>query len=237
MYDLNEDGFEIVKNFLSGEQVNRILQIIENCDNDNQAFRKSEALFAIRQFIKVVPDVCPIIFTPDFQHFLTEKIGSGYDVVKSIYFDKPGQSNWFVPYHQDLTISVKEKIDYPGFGPWTVKQDQFSVQPPLNILEDNITVRIHLDNTTEANGALKVIPKSHRSGIIRYSETNKDCYEKEVSCNIPEGGLMLMKPLLLHSSGRTTNHAQRRVIHLELSRSKLPGSLQWSEKITCKACQ
>ena len=75
MYNLNEDGFEIVKNFFSGEQVNRILQIIDNCRNDSPTFRKSQALFAIRQFINEVPDVYHIIFTPDFKSLLNERVG------------------------------------------------------------------------------------------------------------------------------------------------------------------
>jgi ectoine hydroxylase-related dioxygenase (phytanoyl-CoA dioxygenase family) len=82
-------------------------------------------------------------------------------VVKSIYFDKPETSNWYVAYHQDLTISVDKKLELPDFGPWTTKQNQFAVQPPLNILENIYTIRIHLDDTDENNGALKVVPKSH----------------------------------------------------------------------------
>ena len=92
--------------------------------------------------------------------------------MKSIYFDKPAGSNWFVSYHQDLTISVNAKIDLGGFGPWTVKQDQYAVQPPLQILENNFTIRIHLDDTDENNGALKVIPGSHLKGVCRQNTTS-----------------------------------------------------------------
>jgi ectoine hydroxylase-related dioxygenase (phytanoyl-CoA dioxygenase family) len=134
-------------------------------------------------------------------------------VVKSIYFDKPEQSNWFVAYHQDLTISVDRKLSLEGFGPWTVKQDQFAVQPPFEVLEKGFTIRIHLDDTDQHNGALNVIPKSHLKGIYR-PETIDWTSEKEVSCAVPAGGIMIMKPLLLHSSARTTNGKRRRVIHI-----------------------
>lgn len=59
-------------------------------------------------------------------------------------------------YHQDLTISVDTKIEVENFENWTIKQNQFAVQPPKEILEDNFTVRIHIDTTTKENGALKV---------------------------------------------------------------------------------
>ena len=149
-------------------------------------------------------------------------------MVKSIYFDKPSSSNWYVSYHQDLTISVNKKIELANFGPWTVKQNQYAVQPPVDYLENIITLRIHLDETTESNGALKVIPTSHLKKIYR-PETINWKVEKEVICPVKIGGIMLMKPLILHSSSRTTNNKQRRVIHIEFSNRELPSELRWSE--------
>jgi len=161
--------------------------------------------------------------------------GTDYVVVKSIYFDKPPTSNWFVSYHQDLTISVKEKLAVAGFGSWTTKDGQFAVQPPLEILQDNITVRLHLDDTSASNGALKVIPGSHLQGVYRPETINWET-ETEVDCEVPRGGAMFMKPLLLHSSGRTVNNERRRVIHIEFSRRNLQGGLQWAELLALPAC-
>ncbi|HEY0029114.1 MAG TPA: hypothetical protein VGC65_00035 [Bacteroidia bacterium] len=45
-----------------------------------------------------------------------------------------------------------------------------------------------------------------------------------------EGGLMIMKPLLLHSSGQSSSNKRRRVIHIEFANKELPFDLQWSEK-------
>ncbi|MFD1256587.1 phytanoyl-CoA dioxygenase family protein [Mucilaginibacter terrae] len=156
-------------------------------------------------------------------------LGNKYFVVKSIYFDKPEKSNWFVAYHQDLTVSVDRKIDLPGFGPWTVKQNQFAVQPPINILQNNFTIRIHLDDTNETNGALKVIPGSNVKGMYR-AENIDWRVEQEDVCVVPQGGVMIMRPLLLHASNRSTGNKRRRVLHIEFSKAELPESLQWSEK-------
>ncbi|MBB5394836.1 hypothetical protein [Mucilaginibacter sp. AK015] len=100
-----------------------------------------------------MPAVGTIIFNEKLKAIIGELFGTHYLAVKSIYFDKPERSNWFVAWHQDLTISVDKKAGLPGYGPWTVKQNQFAVQPPLNILENNFTIRIHLDDTDEGNGA------------------------------------------------------------------------------------
>ncbi|CAA9197346.1 hypothetical protein FLACOL7796_01629 [Flavobacterium collinsii] len=132
-------------------------------------------------------------------------------------------------YHQDLTISVDQKIEVKNFENWTVKQNQFAVQPPKEVLEKNFTIRIHLDKTTKENGALKVINNSHSKGIFRV-ENMDFANENETICEVEQGGIMIMKPLLFHASNKTTNNERRRVIHIEFSNQQLPSGLEWSEK-------
>jgi len=172
-----------------------------------------------------------LIFNDKLKSIIKEIVGNNYFLVKSIYYDKPETSNWYVSYHQDLTISVDKKIELDNFGPWTIKQNQFAVQPPTDILENITTLRIHLDDTDEHNGALRVIPKSHLKKIYRPETINWEV-ETEISCSVNKGGIMLMEPLLLHSSGRTTNNKKRRVIHIEFSNMELPSELNWSERIS-----
>ena len=97
-------------------------------------------------------------------------------------------------------------------------------------MENIYTIRIHLDNTDENNGALKVIDKSHSKKIYR-PETIDWTTEKETVCKVKQGEVMIMKPLLLHSSSRTTNNKKRRVIHIEFSDINLPNELNWSERL------
>lgn len=224
-----EYGFSVINGIFSDEEVERIIHVLEGIDTSKENFRKSEDLFAIRQFLKEIPEIKSLIFNDMIQRVIKEVFGEKYVVVKSIYFDKPETSNWYVAYHQDLTISVDKKVEMQGFGPWTTKQNQFAVQPPLTILENIYTIRIHLDDTDENNGALKVIPGSHTKGIYR-PETIDWTVETENICKVEKGGIMLMKPLTLHGSNRTTNGKKRRVIHIEFSDSELPEQLNWSEK-------
>jgi ectoine hydroxylase-related dioxygenase (phytanoyl-CoA dioxygenase family) len=223
------DGFLCIESIYNHEEVEELIGIINRADQSKSTFRKTKDLFAVRQFLKEVPEARAVIFNDKLIRLLTLMFGEGYFVSKSIYFDKPGQSNWFVAYHQDLTISVDKRALYDGFGPWTVKHNQFAVQPPVTILQDNFTVRIHLDETTVENGALKVLSGSHRQGIRRVEQINLDA-EQQVTCDVNKGGVMLMRPLLFHASERTVNNSQRRVIHVEFSKSQLPEGLNWSEK-------
>jgi hypothetical protein len=229
--ELQSEGFAVIDGVYTPHEVDRLLQEINVAEKNNETFRKSQDLFAIRQFLQEIPSTRSAIFNSRLRVILYELFGETCFVVKSIYFDKPQTSNWYVAYHQDLTISVNKKISLDGFNLWTTKYNQFAVQPPLPILENVVTIRIHLDDTDENNGALKVIPGSHATGIYR-PETIDWSKEKDVSCNVSKGGIMLMKPLLLHSSGRTTNNKRRRVIHIEFSSVELPPEISWAERIS-----
>lgn len=227
--NIENNGFTVIEAIYTPEEIITILTEINKANTDKSTFRKTDDLFAIRQFLKELPEVGNIIFNDKLKVVISNLFSDNYFAVKSIYFDKPEKSNWFVAWHQDLTISVDKKTDLPGYGPWTIKQNQFAVQPPLIILQNNFTIRIHLDDTDEGNGALKVIPGSHLKKVYR-PETIDWAAETEHTCSVKAGGIMLMRPLLIHASNRTTNNKPRKVIHVEFSNSELPQGIEWSEK-------
>jgi hypothetical protein len=157
-----------------------------------------------------------------------EVLGSVARPVKITGFDKNPRSNWKVPWHQDLTIAVREKRRAEGFGPWSIKDGTPHVQPPADILSRMLTVRVHLDDTPADNGALRVIPGSHRLGRIAPSDiSGLKARLGEVVCPVGEGGVMLMKPLLLHASSVAHKSLSRRVVHIEYAGFDLPFGLQW----------
>jgi hypothetical protein len=229
--ELIENGFSIVDNVYSPGEVQNILDAINKVDPNKDTFRRSSDLFAIRQFLKEVPESLDLIFTNKLKFLILQVMGEGFFVVKSIYFDKLESSNWFVPYHQDLTISTDKKVELDNFKNWTTKQNQFAVQPPLSFLENIFTIRIHLDDTDEKNGALKVIPRSHLKNQTENIFPFHQEQVRETYCNVMQGGIMLMKPLTLHSSDKTVNNKKRRVIHIEFSNMELPSEIKWSERI------
>lgn len=230
MQQFEQHGYAVINDIYDEAEITAIVQAIDAADQSGPVFRKTNGLFAIRQFLKQVPGVHQYVFKHRLRELIDRLFGTGYFVVKSIYFDKPPQSNWFVAWHQDLTISVHERAYVQGFGPWTVKQQQYAVQPPIGVLQQNFTLRIHLDDTNGENGALRVVPGSHAKGIYR-PETIDWAKEREDCCELRRGGVMVMRPLLLHASSRTVNEARRRVVHIEFSKASLPHPLQWAEKL------
>jgi hypothetical protein len=150
--------------------------------------------------------------------------------VRGIYFDKTPETNWLVAWHQDLTIAVRDKIDVRGYGPWSLKEGVPHVQPPVQLLEQMLTVRLHLDDCDESNGALHVIPGSHRSGRLSTEAIRRLRSEQiTVVCRVAAGDALLIRPLLLHSSGRSRSGGHRRVLHIEYASFALPHGLQWNE--------
>lgn len=156
-------------------------------------------------------------------------LGAGARPVKATLFDKTPAANWKVPWHQDLSIAVAERREAEGFGPWTVKDGVSHVQPPPEILESVLAVRLHLDPAGAESGALRVVPGSHRLGRLG-PEAIAACRAErgEVACPVGAGGAMLLAPLLLHASSASLHPGSRRVLHLEYAARELPSGLRWA---------
>ncbi|TGE28455.1 phytanoyl-CoA dioxygenase family protein [Hymenobacter metallicola] len=226
---LRTEGFAVLPNVLTAAETAALLRAIEAAPVTGSNFRRSQDLFAIRAVLAEIPALQPILAASALPTLLAALFPGGCHLVKSIYFDKPAHSNWVVAWHQDLMISVDCRADLPGYGPWTVKSEGIAVQPPQPVLENICTIRLHLDSCDARNGALKVVPGSHRRGPIHSAEL-PELTAAPVLCPVPAGGAMLMKPLLLHASNRSTSSHSRRVLHLEFSSLELPPGVEWREK-------
>jgi ectoine hydroxylase-related dioxygenase (phytanoyl-CoA dioxygenase family) len=135
-----------------------------------------------------------------------------------------------VPWHQDVTIAVRERVDAAGFGPWSIKQGVTHVQPPSGILAQMISVRLHLDDCPECNGALRVLPGSHAAGKLTAAQVDLAVRSRApVVCEVGAGGALLMRPLLLHASPAAREPGHRRVVHLDFAAHPLPCGLHWHE--------
>lgn len=151
--------------------------------------------------------------------------------VRAILFDKTDGANWGVPWHQDVAIAVAGQIETPGFGPWSVKDGVVHVQPPSQVLAGMATLRLHLDDCSTDNGALRVLPGSHQHGELSAEAISAwTAKQTPVTCELSKGGALVMRPLLLHASSPAKNPSHRRVLHVEYAATELPNGLKWSER-------
>ncbi len=163
-------------------------------------------------------------------HFgIARRLPPGALAIECMLFSKSAQRNWLVAMHQDLSVPVREWVRSEACRGWSQKDGRAFVQPPLCVLEELLVVRLHLDNCTAANGALRVVPGSHRHGRVnpRRMETLR-AENGEVVCEVPRGGVLLMRPLVLHASSKAFEEIPRRVLHFVFGRPALPEGLTWA---------
>jgi ectoine hydroxylase-related dioxygenase (phytanoyl-CoA dioxygenase family) len=220
-------GFAIVRAVLDKETIDRLLAALAPVGPETGDTPQGRR-YAIRNLLEAVPFVRDVAASAPVCQWVEPILGAAAFPVQAIFFDKPPWANWKVPWHQDLTIPVKPQIDIPGFGPWSVKGGVPHVQPPAELLERLLIVRLHLDACTEGNGPLRVIPGSHRHGKLSHVQIQRWREQEEATCLVPQGGALLMRPLLLHASSAAQVPGHRRVIHLEYAADPLPGGLEWA---------
>lgn len=221
------DGFVIVEQVLASKETSDLLLALEQI-GDTGSVRKRGGIFAVRNLLDVSPEVAELAASDVIRALVEPVLGAHFFPVRGILFDKIPDANWKVPWHQDVTIAVQERIEADGFGPWSTKADTLHVQPPASILQKMLTVRLHLDNCGEENGALRVVPGSHTRGKIPEQEISRlrEALPEQV-CAIGLGGALLMRPLLLHASSPSRVPGHRRVVHLDFASIALPVGLRW----------
>lgn len=149
--------------------------------------------------------------------------------VQCTYFEKSVARNWLVPWHQDLSMPVAERIEHPALRVWSRKEGVLQVQPPVAVLEQLLAVRLHLDDCGPQDGPLRVLPGSHTAGL-RPEDGPIDA-DGAVSCTAPRGSALLMRPLLLHASSKATGSSLRRVLHLLFAPPAPPFGLRWHHAV------
>ena len=222
----DEDGFEIIPDVLSEAECDRLARELSTLYDEERA-ATARRVGGVRNLLRTSSAVAKVAGCPALKTILrARRIRDGFPV-RALFFDKNPQANWRVPWHQDQAIAVVERIETEGFNGWSVKDGVTHVQPPREILENMAAIRLHLDDCNSSNGALKVIPGSHRGGRLDPNEIEA-CLAKSIICEISKGAALLMRPLLLHSSSPATNPSHRRVLHIEYATAELPNGLKWS---------
>lgn len=151
--------------------------------------------------------------------------------IRATLFDKSPTANWLVAWHQDLTVPLQQRHDVVGFGPWSHKQGMWFAQAPAGVLEGMLAVRLHVDAATASNGALRVLPGTHRHGKLAPDAiAARTAAMLPFTCDVAAGAALLMRPLLLHASSRSQSGGHRRVVHFEFASSELPPPLRWYDR-------
>ena len=183
----------------------------------------------IRNLEKKIAGIARLAADPVLVGLAGELLGGEARLVRALFFDKTPGRNWAVPWHQDKTVALNRRVAMDGWGPWSEKEGVCHVQPPCPVLDRMLAIRLHIDPCDEENGCLRVIPGSHRSGILKAREIERAVETSDaVPCIAAAGNAVIMRPHVLHSSRRSVSPSHRRVIHLEYSDYELPSGIRWA---------
>jgi Phytanoyl-CoA dioxygenase (PhyH) len=218
--ELAEHGFALISQLLTEDQCEAVAAHLTRNQSDAAGTRRM-----------LSQPWCQLLARTLQQHpALSELLPAGFVAVQCTYFEKSISQNWLVAMHQDLTIPVAVRVDHHALGVWSEKEGVIHVQAPIELLEQLVAVRIHIDGCGINDGPLRVIPGSHRFkriGVTDAVTIRRASPEK--TCTGDRGSAVVLRPLLLHASSKTHGTNQRRVLHFLYGPAELPFGLRWHQ--------
>ncbi len=228
---IREDGFAIVGGVVSSETVGHLRTAISSLP-EGEEIRRRTNVYGIRNLLDVSAEIRKLAAAAEICELVAPVLGPQCFAVRATFFDKVPEANWKLQWHQDSVISVRDRVETPGFTAWSRKAGVLQVQPPDEVLYEMLAVRVHLDDCSDRNGPLRVLSGSHTKKWPLEEIPECKSEFREVVCKVDEGGVLVMRPLVLHASSSSEVPEHRRVIHIEYANRELPGALEWQQRIT-----
>ncbi len=214
---LAADGYCLVPNLLKEAECERVAQRLEACETPGAGSRR------LLQEAWCAELAHKVMSHPGVERALPQQARA----VQCTYFEKSASRNWLVPIHQDLSIPVASRVDHPALSGWSEKEGTVFVQAPDAVLSQLLAVRLHIDRCSDEDGPLRVVPGSHELGRIDPGRAAQLGRTMGVSLPTNRGDALLLRPLLLHASSKSSGTSRRRVLHFLFGPEALPHGLAW----------
>jgi ectoine hydroxylase-related dioxygenase (phytanoyl-CoA dioxygenase family) len=232
---VERDGFAIVPGVLPQRE---ILCALENVSDGHLPRTRA----GIRHLMSD-RNVAALASDPRLVSIASDVLGGKAIPFRATLFDKNPDANWLVAWHQDTALPLRNRKETPGWGPWSVKHGITYAHGPTHALNRVIALRVHLDDSTDQNGPLRVLPGTHQLGVLSDDEVQSLCGTGSHACGVrssltrqgacatyppvdclaAQGAVLIMRPLLIHSSSKSQIETPRRVLHIEYADSMLIG--------------
>jgi ectoine hydroxylase-related dioxygenase (phytanoyl-CoA dioxygenase family) len=210
--EVTDQGFAIIPDVLTRNDIATILRNL----NEESAHRSRAGL----RHALALPIVAALAWDPRLLTLAREILGKKAFPYHATLFDKSPEANWLVAWHQDTALPLRERRDTPGWGPWSLKRGVIYAHAPASALSKILALRVHLDDSTAQNGPLRVLPGSHEQGVLSDDDVHQVASRvSPVECVVSQGGIVAMRPLLIHASSKSRSEKKRRVLHIEYAAS------------------
>jgi len=207
-----KQGYAIIPGILESNEVNRLLDELSRAD-----LPRSRA--GMRHAMKL-PAVAALAQDARLIGIAREALGAEAFPFRATLFDKTPSANWLVVWHQDTALPLRERRETLGWGPWSVKDGLNYAHAPASALSQVLALRVHFDDSTSENGPLRVVPRTHTLGVLTDDQIHElSTTVAPVDCLVPIGGVLVMRPLMVHASSKSHSEIPRRVLHIEYAAS------------------
>ena len=205
-------GYEVIPELISRMECESLVQELEGMSCGRAGTRHLMSSAAVRDFARdkrLVSLASKALESPGAIPF------------RATLFKKTAKANWLSSWHQDTALPLSDRFDDPEWGPWSQKGGRWYAHAPEWALKQVVALRVHLDSSTRENGPLRVIPGSHHKLMTDEEVETYVAWQAAgaVECLSPRGGIIVMRPLLIHASSKVENDLPRRVLHIEYAKT------------------
>jgi ectoine hydroxylase-related dioxygenase (phytanoyl-CoA dioxygenase family) len=203
-----DDGHGVVDGILTPAEMRDVLQQLSHAalERTKAGARHLLRLDVVRQLAD----------DPRILSLARQFVGAAATPFRAALFDKSPAANWLVAWHQDTALPLRRKVTANAWGPWSTKAGVLYAHAPAWALEQVVALRVSLDDSTKDNGPLRVLPDTHRLGLLTDSQIQALARERQsLDCLASCGGIVVMRPLTVHASSKSIVPQSRRVLHIE----------------------
>jgi ectoine hydroxylase-related dioxygenase (phytanoyl-CoA dioxygenase family) len=209
---VEEDGFAVLPALFSAEWIDGVQQGIAR-------LLPVRTRAGVRHALRLGP-VDNLARHPVLKELSCAVLGTDAFPFRATLFDKSPGANWLVVWHQDTALPLRERFELPGWGPWSLKDGIDYAHAPASALSQVLALRVHLDDSSNENGPLRVLPRTHTLGVLSDNDIH-DVAQRiaPVECLAPKGGVVAMRPLIVHASSKSRGDMPRKILHIEYAAS------------------
>jgi ectoine hydroxylase-related dioxygenase (phytanoyl-CoA dioxygenase family) len=209
---LETESYYIVSDVFARADMRQLAEDLSRADVDRTK--------AGARHILGVPAVHAVAKDPRMLAIAQSFVGLPAVPFRATLFDKSPDANWLVVWHQDTALPLRQRNDASEWGPWSTKAGVLYAHAPAWALEQVVALRVSLDDSLKTNGPLRVLPGTHREGVLTEEQIEGLArHVTPIDCVASSGSVVAMRPLIVHASSKARSDHRRRVLHIEYAAS------------------
>ena len=175
---------------------------------------RSEQPYGARGILASRTEVSRLLDEMGLTLLATRALGAPAFPIDALFFDKRSDANWAVPAHQDVIVPIPGAAPVDGVRNPRERNGLRYGEPGDAVLKELVALRVHFDDARAESGGLAIADGSHAAGRIADADIRKMPAEAFKPYDCWAGDVLVMKPLVVHRSAKSTLPARRRVLHV-----------------------